>query len=79
MYAHHSLVELAAEPLTTRGLARPILLVAELRAESTAAPHTLRLSAALSETGRPHSVLPLAGAGPDRLLPLELDFLRHHM
>jgi dipeptidyl-peptidase-4 len=79
VYAHHSLVELAGEPLTTRSLARPILLVSELRAGSTAAPHALRLSAALSETGRPHSVLPLAGAGPDRLLPLELDFLRHHM
>jgi dipeptidyl-peptidase 4 len=74
VYAHHSLVELAGEPLTTRGLARPILLVTDLTA-----PHALRLSAALAETGRPHSVLPLAGTGPDRLLPLELDFLRHHM
>lgn len=74
VYAHHSLVELAGEPLTSRDQARPILLVSDL-----AAPHAVRLSAALAATGRPHSVLPLAGAGPDQLLPLELDFLRHHM
>jgi dipeptidyl-peptidase 4 len=79
VYAHHSLVELAAEPVTARHLARPLLIVSDFRGSDIAAPHAARLSAALGETGRPHSVLPLAGAGPDRLLPLELDFLRHHL
>ena len=68
-----------ASRCTTRGRARPMLLVHGMADDNVVAAHTLRLSAALRETGRPHAVLPLAGAGPDRLLPLELDFLRHHM
>jgi dipeptidyl-peptidase 4 len=79
VYAHHSLVELASEPPPTRASARPLLLVSDLTGDPVTAAHTLRLSAALVAAGRPHSVLPLAGAGPDRRLPLELDFLRHHL
>jgi dipeptidyl-peptidase-4 len=47
------------------------------------AAHTLRLSAAQLSAGRPHSVIPLTGAThmaagglAERLLRLELDFLR---
>jgi dipeptidyl-peptidase 4 len=50
------------------------------------AAHTLRLSAALLAAGRPHAVLPLTGAShmaadglSERLLRLELDFLRTHL
>jgi dipeptidyl-peptidase-4 len=50
------------------------------------AAHTLRLSAALLGAGRPHSVIPLTGAThmaaggvAQRLLRLELDFLRRNL
>ncbi|MEU7610595.1 prolyl oligopeptidase family serine peptidase [Micromonospora sp. NPDC049204] len=86
VYAHHSLVELAAEPLTGPDQARPLLLVHGLADDNVVAAHTLRLSAALLSTGRPHAVLPLTGAThmaangtAERLLPLELDFLRTHL
>jgi dipeptidyl-peptidase-4 len=79
VYAHHSLVELASEPPPTRASARPLLLVSDLTGDPVTAAHTLRLSAALVAAGRPHSVLPLAGGGPDRRLPFELDFLRHRL
>jgi dipeptidyl-peptidase-4 len=78
-YAHHSLVEIAAEPPGS-GEARPILLVQDMTENSVVAAHTLRLSAALLATGRPHAVLPLAEGGTaESLLPLELDFLRRHL
>ncbi|RQX18237.1 peptidase S9 [Micromonospora ureilytica] len=86
IYAHHSLVELAAEPVTGPGQARPLLLVHGMADDNVVAAHTLRLSAALLSTGRPHAVLPLTGAThlaangtAERLLPLELDFLRTHL
>ncbi|MEO3773536.1 prolyl oligopeptidase family serine peptidase [Micromonospora sp. B9E7] len=86
IYAHHSLVELAAEPVTSPDQARPLLLVHGLADDNVVAAHTLRLSAALLSTGRPHAVLPLTGAShmaangtAERLLPLELDFLRTHL
>ncbi|WP_433127116.1 prolyl oligopeptidase family serine peptidase [Micromonospora sp. CA-240977] len=86
VYAHHSLVELAAEPVTSPDQARPLLLVHGLADDNVVAAHTLRLSAALLSTGRPHAVLPLTGAThmaangtAERLLPLELDFLRTHL
>jgi dipeptidyl-peptidase 4 len=49
------------------------------------AAHTLRLSAALLSAGRPHAVLPLTGAThmagglAERLLRLELDFIRRSL
>ncbi|WP_431932956.1 prolyl oligopeptidase family serine peptidase [Micromonospora sp. RP3T] len=86
VYAHHSLVELAAEPLGAPADARPMLLVHGLVDDNVLAAHTLRLSAALLATGRPHAVLPLTGAShlaaggvSERLLRLELDFLRRYL
>ncbi|MGW0502773.1 prolyl oligopeptidase family serine peptidase [Micromonospora sp. NPDC003241] len=86
VYAHHSLVEAAAEPLTDPAQARPLLLVHGMVDDNVVAAHTLRFSAALLAAGRPHSVLPLTGAThmaagglAERLLRLELDFLRTHL
>ncbi|MBW4703115.1 prolyl oligopeptidase family serine peptidase [Micromonospora sp. RL09-050-HVF-A] len=86
VYGHHSLVELAAEPLHPGEPARPLLLVHGMVDDNVVAAHTLRLSAALLSTGRPHAVLPLTGAThmaagglSERLLRLELDFLRTHL
>ncbi|WBB79322.1 prolyl oligopeptidase family serine peptidase [Micromonospora sp. WMMD882] len=83
VYSHHSLVELAAEPPAGEDDRRPLLLVHGLADDNVVAAHTLRLSAALLSTGRPHSVLPLTGAThlaaggvAERLLRLELDFLQ---
>lgn len=79
VYAHHSLVELAADPAAP-GEARPLLLVQDTTGDGLAATHTLRLSAALLAGGRPHAVLPLGEGGTaESLLPLELDFLRRHL
>ena len=86
IYAHHSLVELASEPVTSPDQARPLLLVHGMADDNVVAAHTLRLSAALLSAGRPHAVLPLTGAThmaangtAERLLPLELEFLRTHL
>ncbi|SIQ08305.1 prolyl oligopeptidase family serine peptidase [Micromonospora avicenniae] len=86
VYAHHSLVELATEPVTGPEEARPLLLVHGMADDNVVAAHTLRLSAALLSSGRPHSVLPLTGAThmaaggtAERLLRLELDFVRTHL
>jgi dipeptidyl-peptidase 4 len=83
VYAHHSLVEVAAEPPGGPGDARPMLLIHGLVDDNVVAAHTLRLSAALLRSGRPHSMIPLTGATHmaagglgERLLRLELDFLR---
>jgi dipeptidyl-peptidase-4 len=93
VYAHHSLIELAAEPVTGAGVRRdggaevaPILLIHGMADDNVVAAHTLRLSAALLGTGRPHSVIPLTGAThmaaggvAERLLRLELDFIRRNL
>ncbi|MEV7231956.1 prolyl oligopeptidase family serine peptidase [Polymorphospora sp. NPDC051019] len=83
VYAHHSLVELAQEPVVVPDDARPLLLIHGLADRHVVPAHTLRLSAALLSTGRPHSVLPLPATGSaaadgttGRLLRLELDFVR---
>jgi dipeptidyl-peptidase 4 len=83
VYSHHSLVELAAEPPTRPGDARPMLLIHGLADDNVVAAHTLRLSAALLTAGRPHAVIPLTGATHmaaggigEALLRLELDFIR---
>ncbi|MFE4540169.1 prolyl oligopeptidase family serine peptidase [Streptomyces scopuliridis] len=65
-------------------LTRPLLLVHGLADDNVFPAHTLRLSAALLAAGRPHTVLPLPGAGhlvtrvgqADTLLCHELGFLR---
>jgi dipeptidyl-peptidase 4 len=86
VYAHHSLIELAAEPPSSPAEARPLLLVHGMADDNVVAAHTLRLSAALLAAGRPHAVLPLTGAthmaaggAAERLLPVELDFVRRNL
>jgi dipeptidyl-peptidase-4 len=83
VYAHHSLIEMAAEPPARPAEARPMLLIHGMVDDNVVAAHTLRLSAALLRSGRPHSVIPLPGATHmaaggigERLLRLELDFVR---
>jgi dipeptidyl-peptidase-4 len=86
VYAHNSLLEAAAERPARPDEARPLLLVHGLVDDNVAAAHTLRLSAALLEAGRPHAVIPLTGAThmaagglAERLLAIELDFLRRNL
>nr|WSW70479.1 prolyl oligopeptidase family serine peptidase [Streptomyces sp. NBC_00995] len=77
-YTRNSLLDEAA------ALTRPLMLVHGLADDNVAVAHTLRLSAALLAAGRPHTVLPLSGAGhlvgqeqtAGNLLLLERDFLR---
>lgn len=65
-------------------LRRPLLIVHGLADDNVTVAHTLRMSAALLAAGRPHSVLPLAGAGHAvrqektavGLMLHQLDFLR---
>ncbi|MFC4106867.1 S9 family peptidase [Micromonospora zhanjiangensis] len=86
VYAHHSLIELADEPVGDPEQARPLLLVHGMADDNVVAAHTLRLSAALLRTARPHAVIPLTGTThmaadgtAERLLAVELDFLRRHL
>jgi dipeptidyl-peptidase-4 len=83
VYTHNSLVELASEPPVRADDARPLLLVHGMVDDNVVAAHTMRLSAALLKSGRPHAVIPLTGAThmaagglAERLLRLELDFIR---
>jgi dipeptidyl-peptidase-4 len=65
-------------------LRRPLLLIHGLADDNVVVAHTLRLSAALTVAGRPHSVLPLSGVThmtpqeevAENRLRLELDFLQ---
>ena len=61
-------VDAAAAPYTSSSiiddapaLTRPLLLIHGLADDNVVAAHTLRLSRALLEAGRPHEVLPLSG------------------
>jgi dipeptidyl-peptidase-4 len=76
IYAHHSLLEQAAEPVGTRADGRPLLIVAD-PADAEEAAHVAALSTALTRTNRPHELLRATGA--DRRLPAELDFLRRNV
>jgi len=77
-YRRSSLLDDAAR------LERPLLLIHGMADDNVVAAHTLRLSRALLEAGRPHAVLPLAGVThmtpqevvAANLLTLQLDFLR---
>ncbi|MBK9178796.1 MAG: S9 family peptidase [Acidimicrobiales bacterium] len=77
-YERTSLLPLAA------GLERPLLLVHGLADDNVVAAHTLRLSRALLEAGRPHTVLPLSGVThmtpqeqvAENLLLLQVAFLK---
>ncbi len=67
-------------------LSRPLLLIHGLADDNVLAAHTLQLSRALLEAGRPHEVLPLSDVThmtpqeevAENLLLLQLDFLRRH-
>ena len=66
------------------GLERPLMLIHGLADDNVVAAHTLRLSQALTEAGRPHTVLPLSGVThmtpqeevAENLLLLQLRFLQ---
>jgi dipeptidyl-peptidase-4 len=69
------------------GLQRPLLIIHGLADDNVVAAHTLRLSQRLTESGRPHSVLPLTGvthmtpqeAVAENLLLLQVEYLRTHL
>jgi dipeptidyl-peptidase 4 len=73
-------------PLASR-LERPLMLVHGLADDNVVVAHTLQLSRALLEAGRPHSVLPLSGvthmtpqeAVAENLLLLQVAFLKEHL
>jgi dipeptidyl-peptidase 4 len=77
VYRRNSLLADAAS------LRRPLLMVHGLADDNVVVAHTLRLSGALTESGRPHDVLPLTGIThlansavvAENLLLLQLDFL----
>jgi dipeptidyl-peptidase-4 len=86
VYAHNSLLEVAGEPPADPADARPIMLIHGMVDDNVVAAHTLRLSAALLAAGRPHFMIPLTGAThmaagglSERLLRLELDFIRRSL
>jgi dipeptidyl-peptidase-4 len=68
-------------------LSRPLLLIHGLADDNVVAAHTLRLSQRLTESGRPHSVLPLTGVThmtpqetvAENLLLLQVEFLKRHL
>ncbi len=76
-YDRSSLLPLAPQ------LTRPLLLIHGLADDNVVAAHTLQLSRALLEAGRPHQVLPLSGVThmtpqeevAENLLLLQVDFL----
>ncbi len=65
-------------------LRRPLMIIHGLADDNVVSAHTLRLSTALLEAGRPHRVLPLTGVThmtnreqvAENLLLLQVDFLR---
>ncbi len=85
VYAHHNLVVIAAEPIVG-DVPSPMLLVHGFADDNVVAAHTLRLSAAMLATGRPHTMIPLPGASHmaaggirEQLLGPELEFLRRSL
>jgi dipeptidyl-peptidase-4 len=86
VYAHNSLLEAAAEPPRSPDEARPMLLIHGMVDDNVVSAHSLRLSAALLGAGRPHAFIPLTGAThmaagglAEKLLRLELDFIRRNL
>lgn len=70
-----------------RTLKRPLMLIHGLADDNVVSAHTLQLSRALLEAGRPHTVLPLSGVShmtpqeivAENLLLLQVEFLREHL
>jgi dipeptidyl-peptidase-4 len=68
-------------------LARPLMIIHGLADDNVVAAHSLRLSQRLTESGRPHTLLPLTGvthmtpqvAVAENLLLLQVDFLNQHL
>jgi len=68
-------------------LTRPLMIIHGLADDNVAVAHTLRLSSALLEAGRPHTVLPLSGVThqasqeevAENLLLLQADFLKRSL
>jgi dipeptidyl-peptidase-4 len=79
VYAHNSLLESAAEPMS-RGEGRPLLLIYGEGDQDVPPVHARRLGDALASAGRPLTTIALDG--PARRLPLlprELDFVRTYL
>jgi dipeptidyl-peptidase 4 len=83
VYAHHSVVAIAAESLRASDPRTPMLLIHGFADDNVVVANSLRLSAALLAAGRPHAMIPLPGASHmaaggigESLLRLELDFIR---
>ena len=80
-YDHCSLLPLAP------ALERPLLLIHGLADDNVFAAHTLQLSRALLQAGRPHEVLPLSGVThmtpqpevAENLLLMQVDFFKRHL
>jgi dipeptidyl-peptidase 4 len=68
-------------------LTRPLLIIHGLADDNVVVAHTLRLSAALLEAGRPHDVLPLSGVThmtpqdvvAENKLLLQVEWLERHL
>jgi dipeptidyl-peptidase 4 len=82
--AHPEVYERSSLLADAPKLTRPLMIIHGLADDNVAVAHTLRLSSALLEAGRPHSVLPLTGVThmptqeevAENLLLLQVDFLR---
>ncbi|MEV7443573.1 prolyl oligopeptidase family serine peptidase [Streptomyces sp. NPDC091204] len=68
------------------GLSRPLLLITGLADDNVHPSHTLRLSQALTDAGRPHQLLALPGithmtpnGTREKLMALELEFFRREL
>lgn len=68
------------------GLTRPLLLVHGLADDNVHPSHTLRLSRALTDAGRPHQLLALPGVthmAPggtrEKVMAMELEFFRREL
>ena len=67
--------------------AQPLMLIHGLADDNVVAAHTLQLSRALLEAGKPHTVLPLSGVThmtpqeevAENLLLLQLSFLKNSL
>ncbi len=77
----------ASSLLDARDLRRPLMIIHGLVDDNVVVAHSLRLSQALLEAGRPHTVLPLSGVThmtpqeevAENLLLLQVEFLKEHL